>query len=204
MREMTVYVATKNAGKLRELESLFADSPLKPAVYEGYEDPAEGDVSYADNAALKAHALRVQLIRAGRAANVLADDSGLEVYALDCRPGVLTAYYGGVDLTWAERRRKLLDELQRSGTTDRRARFVCALHFIDRDGRELAALGAVEGEIAAEERGHQGFSFDPVFFYRPLGLTFAELTAEQKDRVSHRAAAASGLLASLRQGGIND
>jgi XTP/dITP diphosphohydrolase len=201
---MIVYVATKNVGKLRELVSLFAGSPFELATFEGYQDPPEGDTSYADNAALKAHALRAQLLRAGRSGHVLADDSGLEVYALDRRPGVLTAYYGGADLSWGERRRKLLDELQRHGTTDRRARFVCALHFIDREGRELAAMGTVDGEIAAEDRGDLGFSFDPVFLYPPLGLTFAELPPEQKDGVSHRAVAAAGLLAAVAKAGITD
>ena len=80
---------------------------------------------------------------------------------------------------------------------DRRARFVCALHFIDAAGRELAATGTVDGEIAPEERGELGFSFDPVFFYPPAGRTFAELTADEKNRVSHRAVAAKALLAAL-------
>jgi len=199
---MIVYVATKNAGKLRELESLCAAAPFELTTFEGYEDPLEGDVSYADNAALKAHALRAQLLRAGRSGHVLADDSGLEVYALDRRPGVLTAYYGGAGLPWAERRRKLLEELRRAAPADRRARFVCALHFVDRAGRELATMGTVEGEIAAEERGDLGFSFDPVFLYPPLDLTFAELTAEQKNRVSHRAVASAGLLAMVQQASI--
>jgi XTP/dITP diphosphohydrolase len=199
---MIVYVATKNGGKLRELESLFAAAPFALATFENYQDPPEGDTSYADNAALKAHALRAQLLRAGRSGHVLGDDSGLEVYALDHRPGVLTAYYGGADLAWAERRRKLLEELCRSGATDRRARFVCALHFIDRGGRELAAMGTVEGEIAGEDRGDQGFSFDPMFRYPPLGRTFAELTPEEKDGISHRAVAVAGLLAALAKAGI--
>ena len=201
---MIVYVATKNAGKLRELESLFAGAQIELATYEDYEDPPEGDTSYADNAALKARALRAQLLRAGRAGSVLADDSGLEVYALDRRPGVLTAYYGGADLPWAERRRSLLEELRRVSPADRRARFVCVLHFIDGGGRELAAMGTVEGEVVAEDRGEQGFSFDPIFFYPPLGRTFAELTAAQKDRISHRAVATAGLLAMVARAGITD
>jgi XTP/dITP diphosphohydrolase len=191
---MTVYVATKNAGKLRELEALFAGAPFELATFDAYVDPVEGDTSYADNAALKARALQAQLGRAGVPGNVLADDSGLEVLALGGRPGVLTAYYGGPGLTWRERRRALLDELAASGEgTDRRARFVCALHFIDVDGREVATTGAVDGEIAPEERGELGFSFDPVFFYSPAGRTFAELSAAEKNRVSHRATAVAAL-----------
>jgi XTP/dITP diphosphohydrolase len=199
---MIVYVATKNVGKLRELEALFADAPFSLATFEGYEDPLEGDISYADNAALKARTLRAQLGRAGIGGAVLADDSGLEVYALDRRPGVLTAYYGGAELPWPQRRRKLLDELERSGATDRRARFVCALHFVDRSGRELASLATVDGEVAQDDRGELGFSFDPVFYFPPLGRTFAELTEAEKNRVSHRAIAAAGLLGAMRKAEI--
>ena|SRR5947209_6959894 len=198
---MTVYVATKNAGKLRELEALFAGVGFALATFDGYADPVEGDTSYADNAALKARALHAQLRAAGMAGAVLADDSGLEVAALGGRPGVLTAYYGGAGLSWSERRRLLLGELAANGGMDRRARFVCALHFIAAGGRELTATGTVDGEIALEERGELGFSFDPVFFYPLAGRTFAELSAEEKNRVSHRARAAAALLASPADGG---
>ncbi|HEY4440982.1 MAG TPA: RdgB/HAM1 family non-canonical purine NTP pyrophosphatase [Candidatus Elarobacter sp.] len=201
---MRVYVATTNFGKLREMEQLFADAPFTLASYGDYEDPIEGDTSYADNAALKARALHAQLLRAGRPANVLADDSGLEVYALDRRPGVLTAYYGGAHLSWSERRKKLLAELAATptGAVDRRARFVCALHFIDEKGREFAALGTVDGEIATEERGEAGFSFDPIFLYPPAGKTFAEMQGDEKNRVSHRAIAAAALIAAVSRAGV--
>jgi XTP/dITP diphosphohydrolase len=201
---MCVYVATKNGGKLREMEQLFAGAPFSLATYDGYEDPVEGDTSYADNAALKSRSLHAQLQRAGRPANVLADDSGLEVYALDHRPGVLTAFYGGSGLTWSERRARLLHELDAvaGGSTDRRARFVCALHFIDANGREFATMATVDGEIAQAEAGEQGFSFDPVFRYPPAGRTFAEMSAEEKNRVSHRAIAAAALVAALAHAGV--
>jgi XTP/dITP diphosphohydrolase len=199
-----VYVATTNFGKLREMEQLFADAPFTLASYGDYEDPIEGDTSYADNAALKARALHAQLQRAGRPASVLADDSGLEVYALDRRPGVLTAYYGGAHLSWTERRKKLLAEIETMplGEFDRRARFVCALHFIDETGREFAAMGTVDGEIATGERGEAGFSFDPIFFYPPAGKTFSEMTGEEKNGVSHRAIAAAALVAAVSRAGI--
>jgi len=199
---MTVFVATKNAGKLRELEALFAGTPFALSTFDAYADPVEGDTSYAANAALKARALHAQLRDAGVAGSVLADDSGLEVFALCGRPGVLTAYYGGPNLTWSERRRALLDDLACVGArADRHARFVCALHFIDASGRELTTIGTVDGEIAPEERGELGFSFDPVFFYPPAGRTFAELSAGEKNRVSHRAAAGAELLSALARGG---
>jgi XTP/dITP diphosphohydrolase len=197
-----VYVATTNFGKLREMEQLFVDAPFTVASYGDYEDPIEGDTSYADNAALKARALHAQLKRTGRPASVLADDSGLEVYALDRRPGVLTAFYGGAELSWSERRKRLLAEIEQMprGEFDRRARFVSALHFIDESGREFAAMGTVDGEIATEERGDAGFSFDPIFLYQ--GRTFAEMSAEEKNRISHRGIAAAALIAAITRAGV--
>jgi XTP/dITP diphosphohydrolase len=194
---MRVYVATTNGGKLREMQQIFKESPLELATYPAYEEPLEGDTSYAENAALKARALHAQLVRAGERGAVLADDSGIEVYAINRRPGVLTAYYGGVDAPWPQRRATLLGEVAATGSTDRRARFVCAMHFIGEDEREFAAMGTVDGLVAREERGEAGFSFDPIFSYPALGRTFAEMSDEEKNRVSHRAIAAAGLVAAI-------
>ncbi len=179
------------------MEELFAGAPFALATYPHYVSPIEGDTSYADNAALKARALHAQLRAAGIAANVLADDSGLEVAALDGRPGVTTADYGGPGTPWPQRRALLLAELAALPGVDRRARFVCALHCIDEAGAEIDAFGAVDGEIANEESGEMGFSFDPVFFYPPLGRTFAQLTDAEKNGISHRAIAVVQLLASI-------
>jgi len=154
----------------------------------------EGETSYADNAALKARALRGQLERAGIAGGVLGDDSGLEVGALDGRPGVLSARYGGANATWAERRRALLDEVARSGRADRSARFVCALHLIDVAGEEIAVRADLAGVVASAERGEAGFSYDPIFELPDRGRTFAELPSDEKNRISHRALAAGALL----------
>lgn len=193
-----VYVATSNAGKLREMRALVDPAEFDLATYDGYVSPIEGEASYTENAALKAHALHAQLRAAGRTAAVLADDSGLEVYALDRRPGVVTADYGGKRATWPQRRAQLLRELAATGVSDRRARFVCALHYIGADEREFATFATVDGEIADAERGSLGFSFDPVFVYRPAGKTFAELNDDQKNAISHRSIAAGALVAALR------
>jgi XTP/dITP diphosphohydrolase len=192
-----IYVATSNAGKLREMHALFADTGFELVLDPLYASPAEGDRSYADNAALKARSLHAALRSRGMPADVLADDSGLEVFALGGRPGVTTADYGGAGATWGQRRRALLAELAAASTSDRRARFVCALHFIAADGRELGSFATVDGTIALEERGELGFSFDPIFFYPPAGKTFAEITAEEKNRVSHRAVAAAAIVAAI-------
>ena len=189
-----MYLATKNAGKREEFVALFAGTGIALRTYEAYRDPVEGESSYTANAALKAEALRAQLVAAGIVADVLADDSGMEVDALDGRPGVITADYGGAGLTWAERRRVVLDELAALGNVDRSARFVCYLHFIAADGTVTAAFGDVAGSIAMDDRGASGFSFDPIFAYGPDGRTFAELSSEEKNSVSHRARAVAQLL----------
>jgi XTP/dITP diphosphohydrolase len=197
-----VYAATKNAGKLVELRELFAASGWSIDTYEGYPDVEEGDRSYAENAALKAVALHDRLRADGIAAAVLGDDSGIEVAALDGRPGVLSARYGGPDATWAERRARLLAEIAESGGADRAARFVCALHYIAADGHALAVQADVAGLIADSERGSAGFSYDPIFLYPPAGKTFAELDAAQKNAVSHRGRAVARLLAAVS--GVGD
>ncbi len=189
-----MYLATKNAGKREEFAALFAGTPIVLRTYDAYRDPIEGESSYIDNAALKANALREQLLVAGIVADVLSDDSGMEVDALDGRPGVITADYGGAGLSWAERRRVVLDELAALGETRRDARFVCYLHFIAADGTVTTAFGDVAGRIATEDRGASGFSFDPIFEYGTDGRTFAELSAEEKNAVSHRAIAVAQLL----------
>jgi XTP/dITP diphosphohydrolase len=191
------YVATKNRGKLAELLAIFADSPFELHVYEAYRDPAEGETSYAENAALKADALRAQLHAAGIEAAVLADDSGLEVAALGGRPGVLSARYGGPDATWSERRRALLAETDATGSPDRSARFVSALHVVLADGTVYPATGTFDGAVAYGERGDGGFSYDAIFAL-PDGRTFAELPTEEKNRISHRARAAAAVIAAVR------
>ncbi len=196
---MRVYLATKNAGKRSEFQALFAGTGFELLDFPGYRDVVEGETDYAENAALKARALREQLLDAGIEAAVLADDSGLEIAALDGRPGVITAYYGGADLTWAQRRQFVLAELAGTGDPDRSARFVCYLHFIDEDGVETAVDAGLEGTIAQRDRGEHGFSFDPIFVYPAAQKTFSELTEAEKNAVSHRRRAVSALLHELRK-----
>jgi len=188
---MLVYVATTNQCKLRELQELTAGSGLDLIVDEAYRAAPEDGATYAENAAAKARALRDSLSERGIRAAVLADDSGLEVAALEGAPGLLSARYGG-ELSWEARRRLLLKEL--GDADDRSARFRCVLHLIDEQGAEFVAEALVEGQIAKEERGGRGFSYDPIFFYPPLGRTFAELTHQEKNAISHRAFAVREIL----------
>jgi XTP/dITP diphosphohydrolase len=190
---MLAYVATKNAGKRAELEAIVAASGIELATFSAYADVAEGEESYLDNARLKAHALRRQLLATGIKAAVLADDSGLEVEALAGRPGVLSARYAGFEATWEERRRRLLEELRDVESGRRGARFVCALVLLARDGTEFEGIGAVNGTIAREPGGEHGFGYDPIFYYPPLGCTFAQMSPQQKNDISHRNRAAQAL-----------
>lgn len=196
---MRVYLATKNAGKRDEFQALLAGTGIELLEFPGYRDVVEGESDYAENAALKARALREQLLSAGIEAAVLADDSGLEIDALDGRPGVITAYYGGATLSWAQRRKFVLDELALQLHPDRSARFVCYLHYIDEDGAETAVNASVDGTIAARDRGERGFGFDPIFVYPAAQKSFAELSATEKNAVSHRRRAVSTLLHELRK-----
>jgi XTP/dITP diphosphohydrolase len=196
---MRVYVATGNAGKLHELRAIFAGSGWDLTTYDGYREVPETGATYAANAALKARALYEQLTAQGIGAPVIGDDSGLEVAALDGRPGVLSARYAGPDATWPERRQKILSELREAATPDRSARFVCALHFVGAEGRAVMVERDVYGRIAEYERGSDGFAYDPIFEYLPAGRTFAELTEEEKNAVSHRGCAAQALLDALDQ-----
>lgn len=191
---MRVYVATTNSGKLRELRAICARYGWQADAFPGYRDPIEGETSYADNAARKARALAAQLREANVEGASLGDDSGIEIFALGGRPGVLSARYGG-DATWPRRRAMLLAELAASGAADRRARFVCAVHLVAGDGAEYATQASIDGTVAAEERGEAGFSYDPIFYYPPFARTFGESSEEEKNEISHRARAIRALAA---------
>ncbi|MDE2481469.1 MAG: RdgB/HAM1 family non-canonical purine NTP pyrophosphatase [bacterium] len=194
---MKTYVATKNAGKLAELVAIFAGRHLDLATYDGYADVAEGEAGYVENARLKAHALMGQLREAGIDAAVLADDSGLEVDALDGRPGVLSARYAGANATWPQRRAALCRELDGLHESERGAHFVSVLVLLLPTGEEIVAEGIVNGRITEGEHGEHGFGYDPIFFYPPSRRTFAQMTDAEKNRLSHRRRAADALLEAL-------
>lgn len=194
---MKTFVATKNLGKLAELKAILAGSPLELDTYPLYADVEEGADSYAENAALKARALFKQLRDAGIRAAVVSDDSGLEVTALDGRPGVLSARYAGKDATWPQRREKLLGELSGVPDGERAGKFCCAMMLILEDGKEIPGYGEVEGRITHEVQGRFGFGYDPVFFYPPKNCTFSQLPDDEKNAVSHRRRAADALLSAL-------
>lgn len=185
--------ATANPGKVAEIAGLLPDGwvllPRPQSVGEIVEDAG----TLVGNARLKAGAI---LAVTGKAA--VADDTGLEVAALGGAPGVDTAIYAGEGCTDADNRRKLLGAL--SGVAERDARFVTVVLVAWPDGRETIVEGVCNGRIAAAERGDRGFGFDPLFIPDDGdGRTFAEMTAEEKNMVSHRGRAFRALAAALTE-----
>ena len=177
-----IVAATGNQHKLAEYAQLLADQKIELRSlndYPNYQPPEENGTSFRENASIKA-------LAACRYCDVpaFADDSGLEVEALDGRPGILSSRYAPTD---AERIAKLLDELK--GAENRRARFVCVI-AIAANGEVIETFeGEVRGVILHAPRGENGFGYDPIFQPDGFDRSFAELTSEEKNRISHRAAA---------------
>jgi XTP/dITP diphosphohydrolase len=192
------YLASRNAGKLRELQAIFARSAIRPLAYRKYPHVVENAESYAGNALLKAHSLAAVLLERGIEAAALADDSGLEVEALGGRPGVHSARYGGPDMEWPQRRAALLAELRGIPPYRRQARFVCVLALIEPGREPIVVTGEASGYILERECGSNGFGYDPLFLDRPSGRSFASLSEKEKNAVSHRRRAADALLALLQ------
>ncbi|MGB8151452.1 MAG: non-canonical purine NTP pyrophosphatase, partial [Candidatus Cybelea sp.] len=178
---MKTFVATQNAGKLRELRAIFSRSALTLAKPRKYAAVVEDADTYAGNALLKAQALAATLEKRGIEGMVLADDSGLEVDALEGRPGVYSARYGGADIGWAERRAALLEELRGVPPYRRSARFVCELALIEHGREPVVVTGHVNGYLLEVESGTGGFGYDPLFFYPPSGRSFASLSEKEKN-----------------------
>jgi XTP/dITP diphosphohydrolase len=187
---MTVYCATSNPGKLREFQLAAPDFevgklpvPLAP--------PEETAETFEENAMLKA-------VYSGQHSDgyLFADDSGLEVDALQGAPGVHSARYAGEQATDADNNARLLKNLE--GVANRTARFVCVIALV-KDGAPLKTFrGSVEGRILDAPRGTGGFGYDPLFFHEPFGCTFGEAAIGDKMLVSHRAQALNAMFAFLR------
>jgi XTP/dITP diphosphohydrolase len=181
-------LATANRAKAREMAALLAGIPFRIvnlSDFPGVSLPPEGETSYAENALGKARA-----VASATGELALADDSGIEVDALGGGPGVVSARYGGPGLTDPERCEVMLREMASVPRERRTARFRCLIAIVcPPRSREATMEGVVEGVLLEAPRGTGGFGYDPLFFYPPLGRGFAELSAEEKNRVSHRAQA---------------
>lgn len=179
-----VLLASNNAHKIKEIKAILGDFfdivSLRDAGVES--DPEETGTTFEENARIKAVA--------GMKASGMpcfADDSGLEVFALGCAPGVMSARYAGEHGNDEANNEKLLRELENK--TDRKARYVCVVCMAFPSGKTLEAFGECHGEILKEKRGSGGFGYDPLFYFPQFGKTFAEISAEEKNEVSHRNAA---------------
>ena len=182
---MTLVLATRNPGKISEIKVLLHGVRVVPAAsFAGCPEPEETGRTFEENALIKARAVSRYT---GRTA--LADDSGLEVDALDGAPGVHSARYAGTDATDQDNIRRLLDALDGISDAGRTARFRCVVAVVVPDGRTWTAEGACEGRILQAPRGDAGFGYDPLFVPAGYESTFAELDAGVKNRISHRALA---------------
>ena len=182
---MTLVLATRNTGKISEIKALLPGVRVAPAAsFTGCPTPEETGRTFEENALIKARAVSRYT---GRTA--LADDSGLEVDALDGAPGVHSARYAGRDATDQDNIRRLLDALDGISDADRTARFRCVVAVVVPDGRTWTAEGACEGRILQAPQGDAGFGYDPLFVPAGYENTFGELDATVKNRISHRALA---------------
>ncbi len=191
-------IATRNAGKVREIKLHLAGLPLRLRSLREYADIADVDETgrtFAENAALKARSYAAQT-----GLTTLADDSGLEVDALNGAPGIFSARYAGEATSDSERIAHLLAEIARTNDPARRAAFLCALAMADPQRALLQIwMGRCEGRIAHAPRGSNGFGYDPIFIPDGYALTFGELGIDVKQRISHRAQALDAAYAFLRQ-----
>ena len=207
---MKIILASRNKKKIREMEAILARHvegvqllSLDDIGFEG--DIEEDGTTFEENAlikartAMKAAKKKIAAIADDRIA-AIADDSGLAVDALNGAPGVYSARYAGGHGDDAANNALLLQNLSAVPNHERTARFVCCIACVFPSGREITVRGETEGLIIDDARGEGGFGYDPYFYYEPYGKTFAELTADQKNAISHRGKAVAKLAEALKSG----
>ena len=194
-----IAIASRNAHKLREIERICADWPVEWLTVDTHEGPwpdvEETGETYLDNALLKARAGAGTL---GEPA--LADDSGIEVDALGGRPGPRSARFAGEHATDERNLKQLIRSLKGIPAAGRTARYRCVVVLAFPDGNELHADGICEGTLVSKPEGTGGFGYDPIFVPAGWDATMAELTDEEKDRISHRGRALRALRETLAAG----
>lgn len=187
----TIVLATRNSGKVKEFQQLLKNFPVEIKNLNDFgpiPEVEEDGKTFDDNAYKKALFTAKAL-----GLPAISDDSGLIVEALEGAPGVQSARYAGEKATDRANIEKLLEEME--GKDDRRATFECVISIAVPSGPALTYEGRCEGEITKKPKGTSGFGYDPVFFYPQYGKTFAELSSEEKNRVSHRGKALGGVVA---------
>ena len=179
-----VIFATSNEGKMKEVRSILEGLDVEVLSMKEagiFVEVVEDGTTFEENAAIKATAIQKECGEI-----VLADDSGLEVDYLNKEPGIYSARYMGEDTSYRIKNKSLIDRLEGVEGEDRSARFVCAIAAAFPDGTVEITRGAIEGQIGYEEKGENGFGYDPIFYVPEYGCTTAELTLEQKNEASHR------------------
>lgn len=188
---MKIVVATGNRNKVKEIRDILRDMEVTVTTMKDAgltAEPEETGGSFLENALIKAKAVagKAAASDAWKDAVVIADDSGLVIDALNGEPGIYSARYLGHDTSYREKNADLLRRLTDVPDKERGARFVCAIAAILPGGKTLTAEAVMEGRIGHEERGENGFGYDPIFYLPECGCACAELSGEQKNAVSHR------------------
>ena len=187
---MKIVFATGNENKVVEIRAIFQDlnAQITTMAQEGIDiDIEENGTSFRENAGIKAECVANALKKAGTTdVIVMADDSGLVIDALNGEPGIYSARYLGHDTSYHEKNGDLIRRLQGVPEEKRTARFVCAVAAVLPDGRKLVAEETMEGRIGYEEKGANGFGYDPIFYLPEKGKYSAELAPEEKNAISHR------------------
>ncbi len=185
-----IVFATGNEGKLREIRMILADMgweivSMKEAGVRA--DIEETGTTFEENALIKVRAVAAQAEgKIGSGDLVMADDSGLEVDYLNKEPGIYSSRYMGEDTPYSVKNANILERMEGVPMEQRTARFVCAMAALLPDGREIVVRGVIEGVIGYEQRGVNGFGYDPIFYVPEIGKTTSEITEEEKNLVSHR------------------
>ena len=191
-----VIVATKNQGKIREIKSIFNfDNWEILTMKEEGLDPeiVENGKTFEENSLIKVRTVREEYLKKKPKdyvnydkVYIFADDSGLEVDALNKEPGVLSARYMGEDTSYHIKNQAIIDRLEGVKDEDRTARFVCSIAAIDMEGNETVVRETMEGYIGHKEAGENGFGYDPIFMLPEYGCTSSEISMEEKNKISHR------------------
>lgn len=191
-----IVLASKNLDKVKEMRLVLKNLPLEIlslADFDNLPDAVEDGATFEDNALIKAKFFRE---KTGLAC--LADDSGLEVDALNGLPGVHSARFAGYHADDVTNNQKLLDELKKIGVDESTAAYRCALAFVDTEGTELLTEGKISGKIKTVAKGNGGFGYDP-YFYIDDKRTMAQLSVDEKNKISHRGAALREMILKLKE-----
>ena len=200
-----IIFATGNKEKMKEIRQIMEGSPVEVLSMKeaGYTcDVEENGTTFTENAIIKASAIAKAVKANGEEAIVLADDSGLEIDALNKEPGVYSARYMGEDTSYRIKNANLISRLDGVPVEKRTARFVCAIAAVLTDGTVYTVRETIEGYIGYEERGENGFGYDPIFMVPEFNCTTAELSMEQKNKISHRGKALVKMKEELLEKGL--